>query len=137
MYAKLRDELGALSGDFTADLNQDPTEHKVCGSSLPSIPTHFFLWNFLKERPLTKREVMFSMGFPSIPEICKSKHAVVVDQMAASLSSEESQFLLGNGQHLHTYMSFVFYVLGNIIPREQFRPFDFVGAADVDEAEMD
>jgi hypothetical protein len=137
VYSEMRDEFGALNGDFTADLNQDAREHKQCGSSLPSLPTHFFLWNFQNKRPFTKREVMFSMGFPSIPELCKSRHTAVVEKMVASLSSEEEQFLIGNGQHLHTYMSFVFYVLGNIIPKEQFRPFDFVGSADEDDADVD
>jgi hypothetical protein len=60
----------------------------------------------------------------------------VVEKMVASLSSEEAQFLIGNGQHLHTYMSFVFYVLANIIPKEQFRPFDFLGSADEDDVDV-
>jgi len=127
----------ALSGHYCGDLEQDPLSHCGGGPLLPGLPTHFTIWDFQEKRVYSKREMMTSMGFPALPHVCRSPYSAVVDKIADSLSSKEAQHLIGNGQHLHTYMTFVFYVLSNLVHREQYKPWSFVEGSPAGESEDD
>ena len=72
----------------------------------------------------TQRELAFSQGWPSIPQIaaCR-KYGACISYDLHSLSRRQQTSLQGNGMHLASISSFMLYIFSQLLRRDVLHEF--------------
>ncbi|CAJ1412420.1 unnamed protein product, partial [Effrenium voratum] len=97
---------------FFADLEQNAGYgSSTAGSILPSCLTHGTLHSWTADRLVTAKELFFAHGFNVFPDEAAWPVQCKVAEILEGLPSGHQKMLLGNGWHIPTLSSWVFYVL--------------------------
>jgi hypothetical protein len=92
------------------------------GSLLPAQLTHGTYWSWRHARPFVGHELLTAMGFHVLPETCGTFRSGIT-ALFPSLSAKHVRSLAGNAMHLAAWASWMFYVLSNVKPVDDFYTF--------------
>ncbi|CAE7249489.1 unnamed protein product [Symbiodinium natans] len=110
-------ESGEVSGEsWFADLDQTlGAGTSTPGQVLPSALTHFTIHSWAAKRMVLNKEVYLAHGYNTYPEATRWPIPFQAQDHVLSLSSSSQKQLVGNGWHLPTMASWIFYVLAHTV----------------------
>ncbi len=109
-----QDRIG-LAGTFVADISQDPTARRRCGSWLPACTRSSQFYSFSRGRFLTPLEVDVSQGWPLSTD---GPYGDVLPVQSTRLTLSQQRSVSGNGMHLAQVGAAMAFVMAHCIKRE-------------------
>ena len=124
-WADRLDEFQSRCGAMICDLDQHPAERGAPSGRLadwPVLYTHGLIASLSTFRPhfrlATSWEHMAAMGFHVNEATCQDFDQTSIVQLMRPLSPGQRKRLIGNSMNLVTQAAFMWYVIGNVVPRE-------------------
>ena len=117
---KLRIEKGLDTGCFIIDLDQN-AGFSQCGHLIPSVPTHFCIYSFRRQRLLTGIEALGCFGENIYHQMSAPASLLPLSKLQ-SLSERQLAFLAGNSWHIPLFGQFIMYTLSHlrkVLPAER------------------
>ena len=120
---KVAEKRGRLSASVAGDLSQNPNKIFRGGPWLPTVArsSEMAMFSCAGDREghfFTQRELAFSQGWPSIPEIGGGKYDACIGYDLHSLSRRAQTSLQGNGMHLASISSFMLFFFSQMLRRD-------------------
>jgi hypothetical protein len=116
-HSKRREQLEGLSGAYFSDLEQGPS-FTSAGPTLATLTRKMTLWNHQLQRPATGRELLLSLGVPSMehgPRVGSAGSGCYYSSSLRTLSSSQVTQLCGNAMHMASMGAWVMYCLSNLM----------------------
>jgi hypothetical protein len=115
-----RESLDPALRKMFSDVDHHPGHGPGSSDCMPTLITHHRIFDYARDRMVHPKEELASMGIDVFDDLSGGRGRSPLAHQIQTLPINEQQFLIGNGMHSPLYIAFMFFILGNVVPIEDF-----------------